>query len=796
MNEKQFLFAYDRKRTSTLTVDEQPGAHTGATRKVIPGYLDSNIVFRAPITGNDSNDGLTEATPKKNKAACDTAAGSTKKIRIIEACSLSESVDKPTEMKIGISGSISSSLTAPVATWTQSSTMNGFTGIGVAWAPHVSKFIGAGSTSKLYYSSDAVTWTAAAVHSFGSSAVNSVTVSQRNRLIIAAGGDGKIATSSDGNTYSQKITGFADAIRSIHFDDVSNICVAVSTTGYALVSDDLCETWRVLPQFTTVAFYSVAKSPTRWIIAGQQDELYYSDNGYIWTLSGSVGTDAIFTCFYSKVLGKFIVGDNAGDFYTSSDGITWTVAATPAFGASPILSISESVEISKIVAVGESGKIAYSSDGNTFTLAGTPSFAGDPIFGVAYSELLGKFAAVSTATKAAFSTAFASTISAPIAGFTIQAVQYSGTITAYNCSMRQPGTTAAITLDACRIEYDSHISNNAAKSRATLYRSDRHTTCTPAAQNDVDMNLDTIGGTWYIYNASQTGFERIRDCLVVGGIIANFPVTVSGRANTQGTSTNANFGGEVSHEDPRFVDTTDYKLEFQTNGYSRNSFAAGRSNLYFNSAGAARDVGAWSYIESAVSYFFSKSVYLNKGEITHGLEFALNEQQGDSGVVSVYGNTRRIKETITIAYGSTQEDERAVFDYMLTLTDKTVKIALDPEWDGNPGSVVVNGNQSAGVEFLTVDATNTFEGMWLTIAGKRYFVMRASPSPSAATKLILDRPLEDAVLDNDVIPRNYPSGAGEYQFAGPVNTQLKRVSPDGLQGWQRGFVIRLVRKKQ
>lgn len=397
----------------------------------------------------------------------------------------------------------------------------------------------------------------------------------------------------------------------------------------------------------------------------------------------------------------------------------------------------------------------------------------------------------------AYSTAIACTISASVAGFAVNAALYSGTVTAYNCTLKQPGTTAALSLDSCRVtESGAHISNNAVISRATLYEGDRHLTCTPASQNAIDLNLDTWGGTFYIYNASQTGYERIRDCLGNGPIVANYPVTVGGRANVEGASVNVLFDAEVTHNDPRFVDETDYKLEFQTNGYTRNSFAAARSNIYFNSAGDARDIGAWSYVESAVSYYYAKTEVMYKGEISHGLEFALNEQQGDSGVVSVYGNTRRVKEVITITYGTTYDREKAIFEYMLTLQDKGVKIQLDAEWNDNAGTVVVNGNQAAGVEFLTVDSTTYYEGMWLTISGEQYWVMRASPTPSAATKLILDRPLEDAVLDNDVIVRNYPAGAGEYQFSGPMNLTMKRVHPTALQGYYSGFQIRLVRKKQ
>jgi hypothetical protein len=345
-------------------------------------------------------------------------------------------------------------------------------------------------------------------------------------------------------------------------------------------------------------------------------------------------------------------------------------------------------------------------------------------------------------------------------------------------------------------ESGSHISNNAATSNATLFEGDRHTTCTPASQNAIDCNLDTVGGTWYIYNVSATAYERIRDCLVEGGIVASYNVTVSGRANVRGTSANVLFGATVTFRDPKFVDTIDYKLQFQSNGYARNSLAAGRSALYFNSAGDARDIGAWSYIESAVSHYFAKNVYIPKGQITHSVEEVVSEQQGDSGAVSVYGNVNRIKEVITIKYNTQQEAELPIIRAMRTLTDKTVLIQLDPEWSANAGSVVANGAHSAGADVLNIDAAATYNGMTVTISGKTYYPLRMEPNTTATTRLILDRPLEDAVADNDVISRNYPAGAGEYQYAAQSRLDLNRIDPTVLSKYRSGFIIRLVRAYQ
>jgi len=806
LTEKQFLLAYDRKRTSTLTLDSEPGAHTGTSRQYIPGYSDSNIIFRAPTTGNDANDGLTEGAPKQTKAACDTAAGTTKKIRIIEACSLNESVSKPTEMKRGVSGTISSSTSAPVDTWTQSATPSfGLTGINkICYSPQKKLFVAVGDSGKIAYSPDADTWTQAATPSFGVDNIRDVKWIEELDVFCACGGASKIATSEDGNTWVNRSSGLFGGFEynSITFE--SGTLYAFINGGYAVSRDS--ETWVLgaLGIGNRQIYESCVFNGVTYL-AGYDNTAATNTAGKIFTLSSGAFTEVSSTSFDDSPIrsiaasGSLIVAvGNSGKIGYSSNGTTWTQAATPSFGTDQIYSIVWVGEISRFVAVGGgTGKIAFSTDGDTWTQAVAPSFGADAIYSICWPVLTGRLVAAGLSGKIARSTAFVNTISANVAGFTVQAVQYSGTITAYNCTMKQPGTTANLSLNACRVtEAGSHISSNTATSFATLFEGDRYTTCTPAAQNDIDCNLDTVGGTWYIYNASATGFERVRDCLVTDGIIANFNVTVGGRANIQGDSENILIDAEVTTDDPKFVDTTDYELQFQTNGYARNSLAAGRSAIYFNSAGDPRDVGAWSYVESAVSYYFAKSVVLYKGEITHEIEETVSEQQGDSGVVSVYGNANRIKEIITISYGDTREVDRAPFEYIRLLKDKGVKLILDAEWESNAGTVTVNGNQAAGVEFLTVDSCIYYNGLWVTVSGKRYWIMRASPSNTAATKLILDRPLEDAVSDNDVLTTNYPPGVGEYQFAGLARLQLKRKAPDGLKGWQTGLQLRFVRKYQ
>lgn len=798
MTEKQFLLAYDRKRTSTLTLDSEPGAHTGTTRQYIPGYSDSNIVFLDTVSGNDANDGSTELLAKLSYASAATAAGTTKKIRVINSgAALSTNITKPTEMKRGVSGTISSSLTAPVASLTAAATPAWTSGKPerVTWSPKLGKWYGVGST-EIVSSSDGDVWTLEETIS-GATGYRIFWSQAHERLYVLCTA-GKLLYSSDGSTFTTQTIG-TSTLGAIAYSESLGL-YALGSLGYIYYSTDGLS-WESVQITTDNGISAGVFADGAFVFFNGNGELFYSTDGVNWAKTNPLNGYEVTALTYMDNVSLFIAGDTDGEIWSSANGTTWTSRRSPPGKCFDAEYITET----GVCVVCDNGRVlSYSTNGTSWTSTAALGAYGasDQIRGVSYSPMRGRIITVggndgSTTRINAYGPLYANTISANVAGFTIQAVQYSGTITAYNCTMKQPGTTANLSLNACRVtEAGSHISSNTATSFATLFEGDRHTTCTPAAQNDIDCNLDTVGGTWYIFNASETGFERIRDCIVTGGIIANFNVTVGGRANIQGDSENILIGAEVTLDDPKFVDTTDYKLQFQTNGYPRNSLAAGRSSIYFNSAGDARDIGAWSYVESAVSYYFAKSVVLYKGEITHEIEEVVSEQQGDSGVVSVYGNANRIKEIVTITYGSTKEEDRAFLDYMRSLKDKGVKLIIDAEWESNSGTVTVNGNQSAEVEFLTVDSTTYYNGMWVTVSGKRYWIMRASPSNSAATKLILDRPLEDAVTDNQVLVTNYPPGVGEYQFSPQSRLTLRRAAPDGLTGWQSGLILRFVRKYQ
>lgn len=789
-------------------VEEGPGAEIlTSARKYVPGYSDSNIVYLDTVSGNDANDGSTELLAKLTYASAATAAGATKKIRVInDGAALSTNITKPTEMKRGVSGTISSSLTAPVDTWTQSATPSfGLTGINrVCYSPQKKLFVAVGDSGKIAYSADADTWTQAATPSFGIDNIRDVKWIEELDVFCACGGASKIATSTDGNVWINRSSGLfgSSEYNGITFE--SGTLYAFINGGYAVSSDS--ETWvSGASGLGNRQIYESCVFNGVTYLAGYDNTAATNTAGKIFTLSSGAFTEVSSTSFDDSPIrsiaasGSLIVAvGNSGKIGYSSNGTTWAQAATPSFGTDPIYSVVWVGEINRFVAVGGgAGKIAFSTDGDTWTQAVTPSFGADAVYSICWPVLTGRLVASGLSGKIARSTAFANTISSNVAGFTIQAVQYSGTITAYNCTMKQPGTTANLTLNACRVtEAGSHISSNTAGSSATLFEGNRYTTCTPAAQNAIDCKSDTIAGVWYVFNASETYYERIQDCVLVGGISASYPVAVfGGLAN--GTNVNAVFAG-TGTDDPQFIDETDYKPKRAIEGYTQDSPLVAGSLVYVNSLGVARDLGAWSFREENVETKYRRHFAILKPSQKDAIKFQkhllTSANPTANGTPSVVNVPEAAWEELILQYGSVNTEDKGFLRNQLELLEymeRQENLAVRLSWDGDDAInslITVNGVQAAGSPTITVDETDIEPGGKFLWQGTRYTIMRVSGSV-----LLLDRDLADEIPDTTEIDLLSPAGYGEYRMIlekDPILTLNHFAQTD----YKRGMVLRFARQ--
>jgi len=163
-------------------------------------------------------------------------------------------------------------------------------------------------------------------------AFNSIAYNGSN-LWVAAGGAGKLYSSTNGTTWTSRTSGFgANAINFVAFGN--GLFVAVGVNGTLTTSTDGI-TWTArTSQFGAVTINHVAYLNNLWIAVGDQVSAGYgistSTDGITWTarnITGTVGTSGYMVQFANS---QYVVvgsasGGNSGAF--SSNGTTWTAFA-------------------------------------------------------------------------------------------------------------------------------------------------------------------------------------------------------------------------------------------------------------------------------------------------------------------------------------------------------------------------------------------------------------------------------------------------------------------------------------
>jgi hypothetical protein len=187
-----------------------------------------------------------------------------------------------------------------------------------------------------------------------------------NSVFVCVAADGKIAYSSDGDTWT-----------------------AATSSGTVL---------------GTSALSGVCWSGTKFVAVGASGKIAYSTDGDTWTAASSSETVLGSNTIYAVAFGgtKFVcVGDSGGPGYLapiaySSDGDTWTEATDSEMVSPDGASFSArgiAYGNSVFVIVSSSGKIIYSSDGDIWTIAQSLSYLDDLAFtAVTYTD--GYFIAV------------------------------------------------------------------------------------------------------------------------------------------------------------------------------------------------------------------------------------------------------------------------------------------------------------------------------------------------------------------------------------------------------------------
>jgi len=802
-----FRWNAGRKRQGTPTLESQPGAHTGNSRQYIPGYSDSNIIYLDTAAGNDGNAGTSEGAPKLTYASAATAAGSTKKIRVINnGAALPTNITKPTEMKRGLSGTISSSLTAPVDTWTQAATPGLTNNIrAVAYSDKLALYVAANDSGKTAYSADGNTWNVNSGTLASGGTLDFVTWIPEINKFFLGGENATIANSDDGQVWREDTlpsldTGGTSAFVGIAYSGLLGRIVAVTQDGGVAYSDDDGVSWSVILTLlsTITATHLIYSSYNAKYYMTSTSGIFLSSDGINWSAADTQPTGQISTMASNESGILVAVGGSSSPevFRSTNGGLSWAAASSVSLTTSSATGVIYVPEISRFVTGNVSGQIAFSSNGDTWTNAATPSYGGTAIRRFVYSPLKGRLVSVGNSAKIAYSTAFANTISANIAGFTVQAMQYSGTVTTYNCTMYQPGTTASLNLNACRItEPGAHISNNAQSHFGTLFEGDAYFTTVPASANAFDFNCNTAAGTVYIFNGSETHYERIRDNIIEGGVQATYPATVTS-GNTRGTSSDGVIFGQFhTTADPLFVDETDYKLQRVLDGYQYDSPLVAGSQYYLNANSDFRDVGAWSYNESGATYKYQRTIDFPMPAAIAGstIEFIRHNRSNlhvaEDGTPDTVNQPDARWEEIVMTFKTVGETYIDFIDWLEGQVDMTCSISLAPDLTPTT-AVTASGSTSAGEAVITItDNSGLDSGDRLTIDGNQYTVLYTY----GTTKVVLDRTTTTALTDTESISVKSTTGEGEYQYVPQLERRLSRwYETDST--YQRGLAIRFARK--
>jgi len=224
-------------------------------------------------------------------------------------------------------------------------------------------------------------WTAITQSIFESSDGNSDwswinAIAYGNNMFVAVGGNGKMATSTDGRTWTAVInstfgSGERDWINAIAYGNGKFVAggssMAYSTDG---------TTWTAVADSTLNDIRAIAYGNGKFVASYSYDNMAYSMDGVTWTvvkeyIHGSLRFIEVIAYGNGKFVAGGGLGTRGGIIEYSDDGVTWADAWADAFIEENVFRSSDINAIvygnGKFVAGGQSGRMATSTDGRTWT---------------------------------------------------------------------------------------------------------------------------------------------------------------------------------------------------------------------------------------------------------------------------------------------------------------------------------------------------------------------------------------------------------------------------------------------
>lgn len=196
--------------------------------------------------------------------------------------------------------------------------------------------------------------------------VNFTSVTKGKTLFVAVGQNGTIATSPDGNTWTQQASNISTNLNCVKWIEATGKFIAVGDAGKLLYSANGVD-WNL--QITPIfSIKSVTYFNGLYVIVGENGKIYTSADLLSWSLKVATGVTGILYSVDASSTLLTIVGVN-GTIITSSNGSSYQVRIGPS--TSTLYSVKFYSGSNLWVATGGAGTVLKSSDGLTYSTVKT-----------------------------------------------------------------------------------------------------------------------------------------------------------------------------------------------------------------------------------------------------------------------------------------------------------------------------------------------------------------------------------------------------------------------------------------
>jgi hypothetical protein len=518
-----------------------------------------------------------------------------------------------------------------------------------------------------------------------------------------------------------------------------NLSVVVGDAGRVAYSFDGVN-WQMASIPSAVAgtnFTGVCFSGTDFIAVGGTGVVIRSADGVNWQQSGSpTSTVTLTKCLFDG--SHYVVVGNSGNVWRSADLSSWTaMAADTGFGTTNVTAVA----------------VAY---GFVITAGGTSKVQKAPI-GVRTRQSLNGY------TSAGHVVFIANTS----ASEPRRAV--ANTLHAASIFARSAGTDSVENCDIDNFLFFLDENNATKKVTETIVR--RYFAHFFSGSLSLSQFLEcekvTCVGPVYAFSRDNSNNQAFsfKGSILDGGLFSTVLNTSVQDSALRGYASQAVVTGPNAYNiDPLFLDPTagDYRLGTRADGLPQDSPYLGLSTLFApnGSAGTGRDLGAYSYDNTARQEFWTKSAILPKPKNggtfgTRPVAFYVASRNGKPGGVN---RPAQWVESIGCAWVDLTQEQFAAL--MEISKQESVRVRL--AWDENmaSGTVTVQGSQSQGSPVLVIDEQAIQPGTLVRFGSQSVAVMWTIPGDP--TTLVLASPLPVAVTDNDVLTIEGQTGYGEY----------------------------------